>query len=148
MSLILFGNVDTIGRIKYDEPELAATELSRYAGKYVRVEVVWQRNTRSLAQNAMGWGHVYREAVAEAADWLILDATGAPVRPVFRSRNDVHNFAKANLLLAPTPTTRGMVPLMGSTTELTTSEYSEYIERLCALLAQKGVKIPPAGNSR
>jgi hypothetical protein len=129
--------VDGLGRIRYDEPELVAAELRRLAGKRVHVKVTRERLTRSIEQNRLLWS-IHGEAVADSADWVVL-ATG---QPVFENRDAVHGFAKANLLLKPTMTNRGEVNLLGSTTKLSTAEFSKYIELLCAKLAQYGVKIP------
>lgn len=142
--MIYPAKADSLGRLRFDDPELAAHEIARLAGKPLRVEIALFRHRRSDAQNRMGWGHVYKEAVADAADWIISE-TGLPV---FQTRDDVHRFGKLHLLVKPTMTNRGMVDLLGTTTELDTAEYNEYIERLCAKLAQNGVYVPPIGGGR
>jgi hypothetical protein len=129
--------IDGLGRLKFDEPELVANELRKLAGKRVVVDVKRERLTRSIEQNRLLWS-IHGEAVADSADWVVL-ATG---QPVFENRDAVHGFAKANLLLKPTLTNRGEVNLLGSTTTLSTTEFSKYIELLCAKLAQYGVNIP------
>jgi hypothetical protein len=142
VSLIFPATADAIGRLRFDAPELAAVELSRLAGKPLSVMVKRAFANRSDAQNRLLWGHVYAEAVADGIELVEL-ATG---EPVFKTRDDVHNFGKVNLLTRPVETNRGLINLLGTTTTLTTAEFSEYIERLCVKLAGFGIYIPPIGG--
>ena len=96
--------------------------------------------TRTVAQNRLLWA-TYGDAVAEGVELVEL-ATGLPV---FRSSEDVHGFAKLNLLRRPVMTNRGEINLLGTTTTLSTEEFSRYVEMLCAKLASYGVYIPPRG---
>lgn len=142
MSGLRFGGlVDGLGRIKYDEPELRAAELIQLAGKRISETIVRERVTRSIEQNNLLW-HTYGEAVAEGVELIEL-ASGLPV---FRTSEDVHGFAKLNLLRRPVMTNRGEINLLGTTTTLSTDEFSNYVEMLCAKLAQYGVYIPPVGE--
>lgn len=130
--------IDGLGRLKFDAPELRQNELSRLVGKRV-VEIVKREVlTRTIKQNNLQWA-VYGEAVAEGVELVEL-ATGLPV---FQTSDDVHGFAKLNLLRKPVQTNRGEINLLGTTTTLSTTEHSLYIEMLCAKLASYGVYIPP-----
>ena len=140
MSEQRFGaEVDGLGRLRPDNPEAYAALLQALKGKRVVVTIKRERDTRTAAQNAHLWGHVYSEAVAEGVELVELE-TGAPV---FRTLEDVHGFAKLNLLRRPVMTNRGEINLLGTTTTLTPAEFSEYVERLVAKLAGYGVYIPP-----
>lgn len=130
--------VDGQGRIRPDQPEAYHGLLHSLIGKRVNVEIRRARETRTVNQNAHLWGHVYENAVAEGVELVEL-ATGLPV---FRTREDVHAFAKATLLRRPVETNRGTIDLLGTTTTLTTVEFSEFVERLCAKLAGYGVYVP------
>jgi hypothetical protein len=141
--LRLEATVDGLGRLRFDPPEIAAAELSRLAGKKVTVIVKRAVNTRSIAQNRLLWAS-YGEAVAEGVDFVELE-TG---QPVFQSRDDVHGFAKLALLRRPVMTNRGEIDLLGTTTKLTTAEFSKYMDLLVAKLAKYGVYVPPPGTSR
>lgn len=139
MSVLLFGaTVDGIGRLKFDVPELVAFELAKIAGKHVNVHVKRERDVRTVAQNSYLWSHVYSEAVAESTGLVEL-ATGCQV---FQTRDDVHGFAKLELLRRPIMTNRGELNLLGTTTTLTPEEFSKYTEMVCAKLASFGVYIP------
>lgn len=135
--------VDGIGRLKFDEPEMVADQLRKLAGKSVTVIVKRAVNTRSIAQNRLLW-LTYGEAVAEGVDFVELE-TG---QPVFKTPEDVHGFAKLALLRRPVLTSMGEVSLLGTTTTLSTEEFSKYYELLIAKLASYGVLIPQLGNSR
>ncbi len=140
MSEQRFGaEVDGLGRLRHDSPEAYAALLQSLKGKRVVVTIKRERNTRTAEQNAHLWGHVYSEAVAEGVELVELE-TGTPV---FRTLEDVHGFAKLNLLRRPVMTNRGEINLLGTTTTLTPAEFSEYVERLVAKLAGYGVYIPP-----
>lgn len=141
-ALIYQGTADGLGRLRYDTPELAAAEISRLAGKRLTIEIKKERLTRTIQQNRLAWGHVYAEAVAEGVELVDLE-TGLPV---FKTRMDVHGFAKRLLLSAPKETKFGTIHLLGSTTTLSTDEFTTYIEALCAKLAGYGVYIPPIGE--
>lgn len=134
--------VDGLGRLRFDAPEAWAALLQQLKGKRVRVELRRERETRTAAQNRYLWGHVYAEAVAEGVELVEL-ATGLPV---FQSSEDVHSFAKLNLLRRPVLTNRGEINLLGTTTTLNTKEFHDYVELLCAKLASYGIYIPPAGQ--
>lgn len=134
--------VDGLGRLKFDAPELRQAELSRLAGKRV-VEIVKREVlTRSIAQNRLLWG-TYGEAVAWAPDLREL-ATG---EPVFKTPEDVHGWAKLQFLRRPVMTTKGEMDLLGTTTTLSTAEFSLYVEMMVAKLAEYGVFVPPMGES-
>lgn len=133
--------VDGLGRMHFDSPEVRIAELSRLAGKRVVETIVRERLTRSIEQNKMLWA-TYGEAVAWGADLVEL-ATG---EPVFQSSSDVHAFAKLNLLRRPVMTNRGEISLLGTTTTLSTGEFSAYVELLVAKLAEYGVFVPPMGE--
>jgi hypothetical protein len=143
VSLLFEATADALGRLKFADPELAANELRALAGKRLRVEVKRAVNTRSIEQNRLLW-LTYGDAVGEAVDFVELE-TG---QPVFKTSDDVHAFAKLALLRRPVMTNRGEIDLLGTTTTLTTTEFSEYIERLAAKLAKYGVLLPQRGNSR
>jgi hypothetical protein len=140
----LGATVDGLGRLKPDDAGAWAVALKGLEGKRVVVEIKRERNTRTLAQNKLLWGHVYTEAVAESADWCEIE-TGAHV---FRTVEDVHGWAKLNFLRRPVRTTRGDLDLLGTTTRLTAEEFSRYVEHVVAKLAGFGVYIPPSGEGR
>lgn len=128
-------------RIVPDALTVWLASLSELRGQRVDVIVKRHRETRTSAQNRLLWGHVYAEAVADGVD-LVDTETGLPV---FRTSEDVHGFAKLALLRRPVTTNRGTIDLLGTTTTLTTEEFSNYIELLCAKLASLGVYIPQVG---
>ena len=136
------GTADGLGRFKPDEPEVRANELRKLQGKRLVETIVRERSTRSIEQNKLLWGGVYSEAVAEGVELVEL-ASGLPV---FQTSEDVHGFAKLMLLRRPVMTNRGELNLLGTTTTLSTDEFSTYIEMLCAKLANLGIYIPPAGS--
>jgi hypothetical protein len=129
--------IDGIGRLRFEQPELVAVEMSRLAGKRVSVIVKRDFDVRSLQQNKFMWA-VYGDAVAEGTELVEL-ASGLPV---FKTREDVHGFAKVNLLRRPVLTNRGEINMLGTTTTLTTEEHARYMEMLFAKLAFYGVEIP------
>lgn len=140
MSEQRFGaTVDGLGRLRPDSPEAWAALLHSLIGKRIVVTVKRERDTRTAQQNRHLWGHVYAEAVAEGVDLVEL-ATG---KPVFQSSEDVHAWAKLNFLRRPVETNRGTLNLLGTTTILTTEEFSRYVELVCGTLAKLGVYIPP-----
>lgn len=142
MSLHAFAaQVDGLGRLRFDEPELRASLLASLAGKRVVETIKRERLTRTIQQNRLLWA-TYGEAVAEGVE-LIEVETG---QPVFKTSDDVHGFAKLNLLRRPVRTNRGEINLLGTTTTLSTEEFSKYIELLVAKLAGYGVYIPPQGT--
>ena len=134
------GVVDGLGRFRADSEAYSAL-LHSLAGKRVHVEVRRERVTRTVEQNRLLWA-TYESAVAEGVELVEL-ATG---EPVFQTSEDVHAFAKMTLLRRPVMTNRGEINLLGTTTTLTTAEFSEFIERLVAKLAQFGVYIPPVAR--
>lgn len=143
MSLLFEATADAIGRLKWETPEAVSAELSKLAGRKLRVEIKRAVNTRSIEQNNALWW-MYGEAVADGVEFVELE-TG---QPVFQRREDVHGFAKLALLRRPVLTNRGEIDLLGTTTTLSTEEFAQYMERLVAKLAQYGVYIPPFGSSR
>ncbi len=86
--------------------------------------------------------------MANGGEVRFVDDNGVEGDLVFQTRDDVHDFAKLNLIATTRRTTRGMLNLLGSTTEFSETEFSEYIERVCAKMALLGVYIPPAGVDR
>lgn len=137
MSVRLSATVDGLGRLRWDEPEQSVACLRALSGMRVVVEVKRVRDTRTIAQNRLLW-HTYGEAVAEGVELVEL-ASG---KPVFQSSEDVHGWAKFLLLRRPVMTNRGELNLLGTTTTLSTDEFSKYVELLVAKLANLGVYIP------
>lgn len=133
--------VDGLGRLRFDAPELRATELAKLQGRRVVETIKREVLTRSIEQNRLLWA-TYGEAVAWSPDLTEL-ATG---QPVFRTSEDVHGWAKLNFLRRPVMTNRGEMDLLGTTTKLSTSEFSLYVEMLVAKLAEYQVFIPPMGE--
>lgn len=131
--------VDGLGRLRPDSPESYAALLQALKGKRVVVTIKRERDTRTAQQNRHLWGHVYAEAVAEGVELIEL-ATG---QPVFRCAEDVHSWAKLNFLRRPVETNHGTLNLLGTTTTLSTEEFSRYVELVCGTLAKLGVYIPP-----
>jgi hypothetical protein len=130
--------IDGQGRIRPDQPEAYHGLLHSLIGKRVNVEIRRARETRTVQQNKGLW-HVYGEAVAEGVELVEL-ASG---QPVFQTSEDVHGWAKFLLLRRPVMTNRGELNLFGTTTTLSTEEFSKYIELLVAKLAGYGIYIPP-----
>lgn len=138
------GTVGQDGRIHFDSNVTMMSELRKLAaGMRVSVLVRVERPRRSTEQNRLLW-HTYGEAVADGVDLVEL-STGAPV---FQTRQQVHDCAKMWFLRRPVVTNRGELDLLGTTTTLTTSEFSEFLERVVAKLAQFGVYVPPPGGGR
>lgn len=139
MSEQRFGaEVDGLGRLRHDSPEAYAALLQALKGKRVAVTIKRERDTRTAQQNRLLWS-VYGEAVAEGVDLIEL-ATG---QPVFKCAEDVHAWAKLNFLRRPVETNHGTLNLLGTTTTLSTEEFSRYVELVCGTLAKLGVYIPP-----
>jgi hypothetical protein len=139
---LLFGaSVDGLGRLKFDAPELRQHALAQLAGKRVVEHIKRERLTRTIQQNRLQWA-TYGEAVAYGVELVEVESG----QPVFQTSDDVHGFAKLLLLRNPVMTNRGEINLLGSTTKLSTTEHSQYIEMLCARLAQYGVYVPPMGE--
>lgn len=135
--------VDGLGRLRFDAPELRATELAKLQGKRV-VEIIKREVlTRSIEDNRALWGD-YAEAVAEGPDLIDL-GTG---KPVFMTSEEVHGWAKLMFLRRPVETNRGHIDLLGTTTTLTREELHEYRNLLVAKLAGYGVYVRPAGERR
>lgn len=134
--------VDGLGRLKFDDPDGRSAFLFGLKGRRVVETIKRERVTRTVEQNRLLWA-TYGEVVAEGVELVEL-ATGLPV---FQTSEDVHNFAKLALLRKPVMTNRGEVNLLGSTTTLSTEEFSKYIDLLCAKLATLGVYIPPMGGN-
>lgn len=105
--------------------------LERYNGKAVVVSFAKPKSTRSLKQNAYLWGVVYQFIAAH---------TGM-------STEDVHDWCKDEFLPRRFVTLAGKEKeIRKTTTELTTGEFNEFVERVTAWAAQElGVSVPEPG---
>jgi hypothetical protein len=106
--------------------------LARFEGRRVTVSVEPERKHRSLKANAYLWGVVYRTA----AEWCGHD------------EEELHELMKAKFLPARVvvlPTGEEMQG-PGSTADLTTDAFAEYVSQVKRFFAEHGVYIPEAGE--
>lgn len=131
------------GLIVFEHEPIVRRELAALAGKTVNVQVSKFRRTRTIEQNSLLWWS-YGEALGEAVDLVEL-RTGLPV---FKTRRQLHDTAKMWLLRKPVETNRGTLDLLGTTTTLNTQEFSDYLERFAAKMADLGVSVPSPNGGR
>ena len=120
------------GKCKFSDAQLANVRafLAKLDGKAVTIEWSKPRNTRSLRQNAYYWGVVLT---------IIGEETG-------NTADDLHTVYK-EMFLTPKFITLGKkeIELRRTTTDLTTAEFGQYLERIIAHAATElGISIPEA----
>lgn len=112
--------------------------LSQYEDCPIVIEIKREKKIRSLDQNAYYWGVVLKT--------ISID-TG-------HTEQELHDILKAYIPKKTIPFTKKdgtvlQIPVPRSTTELSTSEFSEYIERIRAKFAMEfGIIIPEAEGGK
>jgi len=120
----VFGGVVEKGELVLNQPDLFAGYLRSLSGKKVVVTVKQERKHRSLPQNNYYWGVVIP---------LLMDHTGY-------EKNEMHDAMRVKFLSIEE---KGLM-IVGSTTNLSTKEFMEYVEQITRWAAQEmGVVIPP-----
>lgn len=115
------------GLLKVDSAAEFSVALRRLNGKAVTVNVatVDRKHARTLPQNSYLWGVVYP---------LLAEETGYDVE-------ELHEACKFRFLRDRENEKDDLVRIK-STTDLTTTEFSEYVENVRRLAAELGVVIP------
>lgn len=124
--------IDEMGHIKPAEVGRFAGYLARLRGKNVEVIVRPERKHRSLKANAYLWGVVY----AAAQEWSGHDAE--ELHEVFKGR-----FLPRRQVLMPTGE---LLDAPGSTRELDTEAFGEFVNSVIRFLAEQGVHVPQASE--
>jgi len=127
-------------RARVDEQsKLVVLEVGRFAGylgrlrgKPVEVTVRPERKHRSLAANAYLWGVVY----AAASEWSGHDAE--ELHEVFKGR-----FLPVRQVVMPTGE---LLDAPGSTRELDTEAFSEFVNKVIRWLGEQGVNVPQSSE--
>lgn len=115
--------------IVFERKNVAEDFLAKMDGKKVLVTV--ENPPRSDKQNKMYWGLVLN-AIVQA----IHESTG-------QDKDDIHGYFKAKFLSKTMYINGKLVPSIKSTTKLTTSEFSHYIEQIKAEAATEfGIQVP------
>lgn len=116
------------GRLILDDPERWKAYLSGLVGRRFEVSIQPERKHRTSAQNRYYWSVV----VPLFGEW-----TG-------EDKDDAHETLKSiHLMVDSILPTGELVRKPGRSSELSTVEFSEYVERVCVWLAQQGVFVPP-----
>lgn len=99
------------------------------------------RFKRTLAQNSYLWGVVYKTIEDNDAGWFINEETEAAIRGTGIKPTDlIHEYFKQVYLLVGT---LGGTVITRSTTDLSTSEFTEYVENIMRFAStQLGIYIP------
>ena len=117
--------------------------LKRLVGKPIRVALIREKNTRTGKQNRYLHGVVYVDILLGMRQL----AQELGCEPPFRSKDDVHEWAKWKWLR-----TRRVFPggeeeeMAGSTRKLTTKEFTEYADSIAAWGAQRGIYVRRPGE--
>lgn len=133
---VIYAGHATDGMLPERSMQRLAAAMKRMQGQNVRLELVAVQPSRSLKANAYYWSCVIRyvtEMFQDAGNYV--------------DDEDVHEFLKMRVgkLSRVIVTPDGeVVKTLGSTTKLTPSQFSDYIEKIRAWAAELGVKIPDA----
>jgi len=119
---VIHGKVEG-GRFVADYPHLFKSAFEQFNGKVVTVTVGEFKKPRSLSQNAYLHGVVYS---------IIADETGHTIEEIAEVLKQM--FLRPRIVLG--------VPVMGTTTELSTLEFNEYVEKIKAWAAGYGINVP------
>lgn len=126
------------GKVVFDNRKIFEKTLAQYEDGKIIVEVRREKNKRTLDQNAYYWGVVLKT--------ISID-TG-------HTEQELHDILKGFIPKKTLPfiKTDGSIvniPVPRSTTELSTAEFSEYIERIRAKFAMEfGIIIPEAEGGK
>lgn len=129
---IFRATVDEAGALRPREVGRWAGYLAKLRGKDVEVTVRPERKHRSLKANAYLWGVVY----AAASEWSGHDAE--ELHEVFKGR-----FLPMRQVVMPTGE---LLDAPGSTRELDTEAFSEFVNKVIRWLAEQGVHVPDASE--
>lgn len=134
LSLTYYGRVEQDGTLKLPGAKIRR-EVAEFAGKEIEVTFRRKRKHRSDPQNRYYWGVVVemiRAGMKEMGDTVTPD--------------QVHEFLKWRFLRvqkADESTGEVLYEYAGSTADLGTIQFSEYVERCCQFAAEfLGVSIP------
>jgi hypothetical protein len=114
------------GRIKLDRRDEFAAHVARLDGKDIELRLTRWRRVRSGAQNRYYWAVVVP---------LIADHCGY-------DHQEMHEALKFRYL----QTHEGPMPRVRSTADLSTAEFTEYIDAVRRLAAEMGCVIPGPGE--
>lgn len=129
---IFRARVDEQGALRPFEVGRFAGYLAKFRAKNVEVIVRPERKHRSLKANAYLWGVVY----AAASEWSGHDVE--ELHDVFKGK-----FLPRRQVVMPTGE---LLDAPGSTRELDTEAFGDYVNRVIRFLAEQGVHVPQASE--
>jgi hypothetical protein len=119
------------GRLKLNSRNFFEKRISEYEDCPVLLQVERVRSIRTLAQNSLYWG-VWLPMIAES--------TG-------HTSDELHEFYKSMFLPKRfIKVGEKSVAISGSTTDLSISEFSDYLMKIQAEVAQMGIELPSTEN--
>jgi len=119
---ILRGKVSG-GKLKLDNPLGYLVELSKLEGQRIELTIRKERHVRSLSQNRLYW--------------LFLNFIG---QELGYEPEELHSTFKAMFLTDRS----GKLPIVRSTTRLTTKEFTDYLDSITRKVAEIGIVLPSA----
>ncbi len=117
------------GRLSLEYPGAFKALLARLEGKQISLRLTKHHHSRSLSQNRYLFGVVYP---------IFAEAVGYEVE-------ELHEALKQKFLRNLEEEERLGLSRVRSTRDLTTKEFTDYIERIRQLAAENGVVIPDPG---
>lgn len=129
---VFTGSVTERGQLLLDEPAVVMARLLRmFKGKRVDVIVMREKKQRSDAQNRYYWSMVVP---------VFSEATGY-------EKEEAHEILKALFLRQEIALPGGeLVERVGSSAELDTAAFHEYVEKCCRWLSGHGWYVPQPGE--
>lgn len=137
--MIFLGNVDEWGKLDRKVSAQIKEVLTGFKDKRIQIEIKEAKKNRSNDQNAYLWGVVYPAAMQGLKD---LGNEGLSVDLVHRFFKDKFLERWRDIVIPAT----GEVYRVKTTTDLTTSEMSEYIENIARWCAEFLNVIIPSPN--
>ena len=95
------------------------SSFKKLAGKSVIITIAEKKKKRSIEHNAYLWAHIYK---------VISDHTGYPVNDLHRTYKEMYLGYEQEKVIDFKTGERVVVHVLGSTTKLTVSEFSGYVE--------------------
>lgn len=136
------GATNNAGKLVFDDPQ-SVKALIAELGPRVTVTFETERKGRSAAQNRLLWDTYTYIAQGLAKEWNAKEMEGpAP------DKDEVHAMMKSRFLKRLRKLPNGqVVDITGSTTDLSTTGLSEYLEQVCAQAAEWGIFVPMPGDT-
>ena len=141
---IFFGEVKK-GKVSLWDKAAYLVNLAKLEGQEVQLTISKRQKRRTLNQNSYLFGVVY-QTLYETIKEIINDSTG------YESVDEVHEALKWEYLRVERG--HGLPPTVRSTTDLSTAEFSDYVDRIKRDAARgkfggpsEGIYIPDAGES-